>query len=200
VGYRHNPLVGIDDSYFGKTAAVVSATRRVFGLPVVLLPQGAFDEPHLVRLASILDFETQLVNPQDLLFGTVAVASNAKLMVACPHHSLIFALRGAVPVLSPVGGDYYRFKNAGSMRHFGLEDFVINISGAPDDFMPLIEDRLAVLHRDEKAIRARIVERVGSLRTAAAQQDREFARCLTGKGRLTSMWRLFQPARLPLRY
>jgi hypothetical protein len=194
VGYRHNPSVGIDDSYFEKTAAVVTAAQRAFGSPVVLLPQGASDEPHLARLASLLDFETRLVRPENLLFGTIAVAANARLMVACPHHSLIFALRGAVPILSPVGGDYYRFKNAGSMHHFGLEDFVIDVGGAPDDFMPRIEERLADLRRDEKALRTSIAHRVDSLRTVAAQLDRQFARCLTGLGRLAAMWRLFRGA------
>jgi polysaccharide pyruvyl transferase WcaK-like protein len=194
VGYRHNPSVGIDDSYFEKTAAVVTAAQRVFGSPVVLLPQGASDEPHLAMLTSLLDSETRLVRPENLLFGTIAVAANARLMVACPHHSLIFALRGAVPILSPVGGDYYRFKNAGSMRHFCLEDFVIDIGGAPNGFMPRIEELLAVLRRDEKALRASIAHRVDSLRTLAAHQDRQFARCLTGTSRLASMWRLFRGA------
>jgi polysaccharide pyruvyl transferase WcaK-like protein len=187
VGYRHNPSVGIDDSYFEKTAAVVTAAKQAFGSPVVLLPQGASDEPHLARLASLLDFETRLVRPENLLFGTIAVAANARLMVACPHHSLIFALRGTVPILSPVGGDYYRFKNTGSMRLFGLEDFVIDIGEAPEDFMPIVEDRLAVLRQDEEILRATIAQRVGALRTTAAQQDREFARRLTGEHQLTSV-------------
>src|SRR5262249_20340283 len=101
VGYRHNPSVGIDDTYLAKTAAGVAAARRRYRLPRVLLPQGAFDVPHLARVAALLHFETPLVTPKDLVFGTISIVAHARLMIACPHHSLIFALRGSVPILSP---------------------------------------------------------------------------------------------------
>ncbi len=180
VGYRHNPSVGVDGECIEKTARVVSAARRRLGLPVVLLPQGNFDEPHLNHLASLLDFETRLVVPRVPIDGTIEIASNARLMVACPHHSLIFALRGGVAVLSPVMGDYYKFKNVGSMRLFGLEDSVIDIAPPPDVFMPIVEERLDRIERNGTAIRTCLMEKIAVLCETAAQQDGRFARVLLG--------------------
>lgn len=52
----------------------------------------------------------------------VKVLEDSRFTIATPHHSLIFALRKAKPVLSP--GGYYAHKNRGSMGYFGLEEEV----------------------------------------------------------------------------
>lgn len=185
VGFRYNPSVGIDDLSFERTARIVRAAYQRTGSPIVLLPQGPFDEGGLERLSGLLGLESSLVRVSETLFGPIAIAAHARLMIACPHHSLIFALRNNVPVISPCMGAYYLFKNIGSMRHFGLEDFVIDIAGEPEKFMGKTEACLDAIFSDEAGFRSKLRTRTAAVREAARFQDISFAEGLRRSGDLS---------------
>jgi polysaccharide pyruvyl transferase WcaK-like protein len=175
VGYRSNPNVGIDEHSFRKTADIVRAAYERTSAPIVLLPQGPFDEWGLGRLSDFLGVEAKLLKSPGTMQEPMAIAAHARLMIACPHHSLIFALRGSVPVISPSMGAYYLFKNIGSLRHFGLEDFVIDISQEPADFMPQVAVCLDRIMADEMSFRSALRDRVEILKQEARRGDARFA-------------------------
>lgn len=173
VGYRFNPSVGIDDTCFQKTADIVSTAQNIFGVSVVLLPQGPFDRPGLLRLSKLLSYPVKIIDPVDHFKDPLVIAENAKLMIAMPHHSLIFALRGGVPIVSPVMGEYYKFKNIGSMRFFGLEKNVIDIES--DTFLKDSEYILRNIHDNYNSICKKLKNRVEELRRVAGINDSVFA-------------------------
>lgn len=178
LGYRENPGVGVSAQAFDRTVEIARSAYATFGLIIALLPQGPFDIPVLERIAAALDVPAQVVRPFDAFRDPLVIAANARLMIACPHHSLIFALRGAVPILSPSSGAYYLFKNRGSMRFFGLEDQVFDIDAA--DYLTIAEDRLARIRDGGDALRTDLAYRVAELRLQSARTNLKFGRLLTG--------------------
>jgi polysaccharide pyruvyl transferase WcaK-like protein len=174
VGYRDNPGVGTRDLAYSRMAKIVELAHDIFRSPVVLLPQGPFDLPSLMRLSSMLSVGAQLIEPKDPFCEPIAIASRARLMIGTPHHSLIFALRGGVPILSPVMGEYYSFKNIGSMRFFGLESFIVDITNEEHAYR-LSREKLRFVHENEAQFRRFLMSRVVALRAKAHSQDYAFA-------------------------
>lgn len=124
--YRDNPWVGVGNAARGLFISAVSGAAELSGLPVVLVPLCPPDLSALSDIASVLPGNRRIVVPGDWLWDQMAVAGGAFLTVSLPHHPLIFSLRRGVPVISPVEGAYYRLKNSGSMRWFGMEDCVFD--------------------------------------------------------------------------
>ncbi len=178
VGYRDNAGVGVGSNVLRRTADVVQRAYETFRLPIVLLPQGPFDAPALEQLAALAQAPCRLVRPEDSFRDPIAIAAHARLMIACPHHSLIFALRGGAPVLSPAAGEYYLFKNKGSMRFFDLENYVFDVEAA--NYLDVASEKLAAIFAGEVDLRRRIAVRVDELRAQAAANDLDFARILLG--------------------
>jgi polysaccharide pyruvyl transferase WcaK-like protein len=179
VGYRSNSSVGIDDSCFLKTANVARLAQGQYGLPLVLLPQMPGDLSGLQHLGGLLEDRARVIQPIDPLLDVIAIASHARLMIACPHHSLIFALRGAVPILSPVMGSYYLFKNVGSMRFFELDDFVLDLSQPMSVITAQVCEKLKFIISSEQRLRSRIQDQVKQRCVDALRNDeQEFAKCL----------------------
>jgi len=180
VGYRDNRSVGIEESCFEKTARLVESAYKKFNLPAVFLAQGPFDLSGLQKLAGMCIVPSKIINPEDGFRDAIAIASRAALMIAAPHHSLIFALRGGVPILSPVMGAYYFFKNTGSMRFFGLQDDVIDLtewgSRVPDNIL----SRIHSIYTQYETLHAELLVRGESLRAQSLMQDRQFALHLLG--------------------
>ena len=172
VGYRNNPHVGVTEDAFERTAAILKIANCRYQCPMVLLPQGPFDIPALKILASKLDFDVTIVEPQDGFRDPIAIAQNARLMIACPHHSLIFALRGSTPILSPVMGDYYLFKNIGSMRFFGLDEYVLDIADPHETVMGRATTLIDRIVANETTIRESISSRLHQLRVSATEFDK----------------------------
>ncbi|WP_321362576.1 polysaccharide pyruvyl transferase family protein [uncultured Celeribacter sp.] len=112
---------------------VASASDRL-QLPLVYVPQGAFDVDALHDLKTRVGREGFVLDFTTLSWAPYEALSNAELAIALPHHSVIFALKGDVPIISPVHGSYYAAKNRGSMRNFGLEDFVLVYDDNPSSF------------------------------------------------------------------
>lgn len=178
VGFRDNPSVGVTEDAYFKTAEIVLNAHRMIGGDIVLLPQGPFDIEPLKKLTSYLDCKAQVIEPNDPFRDPVHIAENARLMIACPHHSLIFALRNAVPVISPVMGDYYLFKNKGSMRFFELERFVIDLSNSQEEISTASSQLLHEIFDDEKAFRSKLSRQVEQVKVIAQHGIEEFRRCL----------------------
>lgn len=178
VGYRYNPRVGVDESTDVRFAQAVDLVCRRSGLMAVLMPQGPSDVRALERLQTHCRVPSRLLTFNDWFREPIAIAAHAHSAVALPHHTLIFALRGGVPILSPVVGAYYRFKNVGSMRLFGLSEFVIDMEKSADSYRALVESRSRELVDRHRAHCSRIRSLVTELRTAAAANEREFGRVL----------------------
>lgn len=178
IGYRHAPAAGMDDSAFAQVARMASVAQAALGCPLVLLPQGPFDLESLKRLRGLIG-DARLIEPDDYLVEPMAIAAAARIMIAVPHHSLIFALRGGVPVISPVKGAYYRHKNIGSMRVFGLEDHVIDLD-LPEAERDARFARLMVRVVDGQ-MSGSIAERIAALRIAAERTHAHFASALAGR-------------------
>lgn len=176
VGFRGNPGVGVTSAALQRTAEIVEVAYRMFRLPIALLPQGPFDMPALETLQQLINAECRLIGDCTRLEDPIEVASQARLMIACPHHSLIFALRGAVPILSPVSGDYYYFKNKGSMRFFDLEDFVFDID-APN-YLHHATEKLAQIFVEGDRLRHKIAMKVIELQSQSLAENAGFARAL----------------------
>ncbi|EHL99156.1 hypothetical protein HMPREF9946_03312 [Acetobacteraceae bacterium AT-5844] len=102
----------------------------------------------------------------------VKVLEDSRFTIATPHHSLIFALRKAKPVLSPVVGGYYAHKNRGSMRYFGLEEEVL--PAEDENFFQRAADRVGHLHRNYTAIRKRLKTNVAAQKKAIEQSEAWF--------------------------
>lgn len=178
VGYRDNPGVGVGAHVLNRTAEIVQRAHDIFRLPVALLPQGPFDIDALKRLAGMVQAPCQVILPEDQFRDPMVIAAQARLMIACPHHSLIFALRGGVPILSPAAGDYYLFKNHGSMRFFGVEDYVFDIE--KPDYLDVASNKLLSILVGGFSLQRRIAFRVNELRSQAAANDLDFGRLLPG--------------------
>lgn len=174
VAYRDNRQVGVEDACLRHTARVTACVHREFDLPVVLLPQGPFDEAGLERLAGYCDFPVRLVRPVNHLRECMAIASAATVAVALPHHSLMFALRGGVPIFSPVMGPYYLFKNRGSMRFFGLEDHVWDVGGWPEAIPGEVVEMVRSVRHGYQWLRRRLLARGAELLDQAREQDVAF--------------------------
>ena len=172
VGYRANKSVGVAADFLSKFAKVCEMARVRFGLPLVLVPQGDFDIPSLQALSEHLPSQTTLFHNVASQWDIVKVLEDARLTIATPHHSLIFALRKGKPVLSPVVGGYYAHKNYGSMQYFGLQDEVIEAEN--ELFFELAEQRIAMLHQRYAEVRKRLQANVEALQKAIDQSESWF--------------------------
>ena len=125
VGYRRlqHPLA---ESFTQDFIELCNKAVDIFQKPLLLLPQTMGDQQILPTLKPCFKDDNILAAYYDDCSYAAHLASQCYFMYALPHHSLIFALRGNRPVLSPVLGDYYTHKNTGSMRLFGIDCFVLS--------------------------------------------------------------------------
>jgi polysaccharide pyruvyl transferase WcaK-like protein len=140
--FRWNPSVGVSARALDLFIETLDYAGGLAKRRVVLLPMGPFDMDILRKVSSRLACANSVYEPSDWFRDPVVVARGARFMVSLPHHPLIFALQNDRPVVSLVEGEYYSAKNKGSMKWFGVEDFVIDVS-APDAFasaMSLIDN------------------------------------------------------------
>jgi polysaccharide pyruvyl transferase WcaK-like protein len=154
-------------------ARIVDLASQMFELPIVLLPQGPSDVSALAKLAYLMKADARLALSKRWS-DPIVVAQQARLMIAVPHHSLIFALRGGVPVLSPVMGNYYQFKNRGSMRFFGLEEYVVDISGDDKRYLHRSGQLLGRIKTEGSALRSKLLARRDLLLAESIASDRAF--------------------------
>jgi polysaccharide pyruvyl transferase WcaK-like protein len=96
-------------------------------------------------------------------------------MISVPHHPLIFALQGGVPVLSLAEGAYYVAKNRGSLRGFGLQRFAVDVSVPDAD--RLIERRLRSLLRHLGPLSRAVAARAAAWAAAQESTRQAFAAC-----------------------
>ncbi|MCR6654589.1 MAG: tetratricopeptide repeat-containing glycosyltransferase family protein [Opitutus sp.] len=155
VCYRMHPGVGVRDAFMEEFADVCRKAAESFTLPLVLVPMMPGDVAPLHALCERLRGDATVIEGGERVWERVMLIQNARLVVSLPHHPLIFALRGGVPVISPVDGDYYRHKNVGSMGLFGCEDDVIMHSGDSALFHATVRERLLWLRTNEAEVRRR---------------------------------------------
>ena len=72
-----------------------------------------------------------------------------RIVVSMKHHPLIFAMGGGVPVISINHSEYYRHKNEGALRNFGLEGYSL-MNG--DEAFPQFCSALDQILDDEKIL------------------------------------------------
>ncbi len=178
LGFRQNSRAGVSEQALERTCVIANMARNELSARLVLLPQGPFDVSSLVKIKNQIGGDASVIEPKDYFRDPVAIASNARAMIASPHHSLIFSLRGGVPILSPVSGAYYSFKNKGSMRFFGLEDFVIDIDD--DGYVQQAQERLQYMAIEGDALANKIARTSAELRSLALQGNIGFAKTLLG--------------------
>lgn len=142
VSYRHGPHVGMLESAGNSVSRVIALAQTLFDQPVLLLPSMPADVGALKNVARSLTGDIRLSKLANFLWDPIYLAMNARVVISAPHHPLIFALKNSVPIVSPVMGPYYLSKNIGSMRFFGLENQVIDLS----------EDLKTVMNHAEKSL------------------------------------------------
>jgi polysaccharide pyruvyl transferase WcaK-like protein len=173
--FRDNPSVGVTARAFEAFVHAVRTASRLSGLPVVLLPMGRFDIAVLQRVAERLGAPATVWACADDWLEPPAIAQRAALMISVPHHPLIFALQGGVPVLSLAEGAYYVAKNRGSLRGFGLQGFAVDVSVPDAD--RLIERRLRSLLRHLGTLSRAIAARAAAWAAAQETTRQAFTSC-----------------------
>lgn len=174
VSYRRNARAGIQDTFIEDFISVCSQAAKLFAVPLLLVPMTDADEESLSVIHERLGHASKRMARSSDVWERVAILENARLVVSLPHHPLIFALRGGVPVLSPVLGEYYRHKNVGSMAMFGCEQNVIAHSGDSEKFLRECRVRLEDLVLNESQYRARLTTWLTELRSQRGEAERKF--------------------------
>lgn len=177
VGLRENAGVGVDWTTTLKVARIVELAQQRLGLPVVLVPQNRPDFDRLRVLGEILRPRVEPFVLGDPFRDPIYLAENARLMIATPHHSLIFALRSGTPVLSPISGDYYRFKNIGSLRFFNAEKYVVDLD-IEDTWISNAFDLLKRIDHEGDDLIESLRTRAASCQRYSVDSDRDFSEVL----------------------
>ena len=174
--FRMNGSVGVSEKSLDAFISTVEYAAQSSGKIVVLLPMGPFDVDILKIIKSRLNVESQVLIPKNWFGDPAGIAQHAFFVISLPHHPLIFALQKGTPIISPVEGDYYLAKNRGSMRLFGLEHFVINISAL--NAKQLLRRRVDLLIKHNVLVRSSIQKKARDLEWSMGESRNHFQRLL----------------------
>jgi polysaccharide pyruvyl transferase WcaK-like protein len=165
---------------------MVLARRRAserFALPLLYVPLTDSDVP---VLASI--HREAAVGGEVLSFSPgwerVRLLAGAALALSLPHHALIFALTGHAPVLPLTAGEYYTFKNRGSMGFLDAQQYIAAIDEDSEAARAALCDTVARLAQRRSDIEALLRDRVRGYASALPELDawlyRDLVRNVTG--------------------
>lgn len=133
---------------------------------VVLVPTGSFDVPSQRAIAQRLSSPIRIID-YDFAYPTAAaIFGSAYATVSFPHHPLIFSVAGARPAATVFAGDYYRHKNLGSMRVYGLEKYCVEARSFDEAEFRRAEQVIEAATRDSETISAALTKRVRELAQA----------------------------------
>jgi polysaccharide pyruvyl transferase WcaK-like protein len=178
VSYRGHESLRVAQDFMETFATICRVAGEGLRMPLVFIPQCLRDEADLKRIRRLTGGRGRVLPWRGLSWDAVAVAQCAALSIAVPHHSIIFALRGATPFISPVAGPYYTFKNIGSLDHFGLKDNVISWDADPATFAQRSLARLQFVTGHIGDMRKGIAETLGGLKKLAGDFDAAFITAL----------------------
>ena len=151
VGYRK--IRDEPERFSADFVELLSRASTRLKMPVVFVPQGEFDLPDLRLLQTRLGQDSMVLEIEGMTWEPAKVLANAALAITLPHHSVIFALKENVPIISPVCGDYYAAKNKGSMRNLDMDRYVVVYDENPDDFLERCTTLLEEVSTDLEGIR-----------------------------------------------
>jgi polysaccharide pyruvyl transferase WcaK-like protein len=77
------------------------------------------------------------------------------------HHPIVFSMGNSVPCIAVSAGDYYRHKNSGALRLFGMEDCLLQGESV---FGPGAEAMIERVIRDRKVLSERISKALAEFR------------------------------------
>ncbi len=97
-------------------------------IKIVLLAMHYSDLPALKFIKKNLKVESEIFRHDDNFRIVISLIRNAYAVISTRHHPLIFAMSGAVPILSIVFDAYFKHKNIGAMKLFGQEKYVLDNS------------------------------------------------------------------------
>lgn len=147
-------------------ARLVDATaeRGAGSYEVVLAATGGFDlhSQHAIRERCRSPVR---VIEYDYRHQTAAAIFGSSLVtVSFPHHPLIFAIAGGRPVVSVLSGSYYRHKNVGSMRVYGMERFCIEARAFDSKEFRQADAAIQTALREASSLSKALTDRVRMLR------------------------------------
>ena len=107
-----------------KINSIISWIRSTYKQKILFIPMVPQDE---IAMQNYLEEYTQndiYFLKYDYSFKTIkSIIGNSMACVTMKHHPIIFALGEEVPVISLALGKYYKHKNCGALKIFGLEKY-----------------------------------------------------------------------------
>lgn len=135
----------------GLLESIAKALSKIIspqGYRIVLLPMLRQDILPLVMLRDQLGSSATIFE-YDFDFAIArGVIAYAEAVVTMKHHPIIFAMGEAVPCVALCATPYYRVKNAGALRLFGMERFLVDCGKTAWEISLEQELRSALLHRE----------------------------------------------------
>ncbi|EHM03091.1 hypothetical protein HMPREF9946_00460 [Acetobacteraceae bacterium AT-5844] len=169
---RSNASVGMSGEYIKRMAVVCQRIAKKSHKDILLVPLATQDIRTLSEVAALAGTGCTVLPLDGKYWDAVTALENAWLTVSSPHHGLIFSLRGGVPIVSPVQGDYYLFKNKGSLRHYNIDCNVFDLE--EPDALGVIENLINQIQSSYTTIKNTILDGNKALRTASLAAESSF--------------------------
>ena len=150
-----------------KIASSLDAIQQDLDLQIVFVAMHKKDEPAIDEVILSMKKSGVVLNHDYSPELAVGIIHKADLCLTMKHHPIIFALAGGVPTVSMAFDDYYRHKNRGAQRIFGLEKFVI--SNCIEELDKNIYEKVGEIHSQREKLSLQIKARLEELRPEAGE-------------------------------
>lgn len=112
-----------------KLKSIIECTNKIFNnIPILLIPMTPSDYNEQKEFLEYLNKENVYLLEYDYDFKKIrSIIGNSMLCITMKHHPIIFAIGEKTPVISTSYSSYYKHKNSGALKIFGLEDYNIEL-------------------------------------------------------------------------
>lgn len=141
---------------------IISWIRNTYKQKILFIPMVPQDE---IAMQNYLEEYTQneiFFLKYDYSFKTIrSIIGNSMACITMKHHPIIFALGEEVPVISLSLGEYYRHKNCGALKTFGMEKY--NVSMEKEDYLQQFQILFDELIKNQAVIKKKIHNKLDTL-------------------------------------
>ncbi|MEI0799463.1 polysaccharide pyruvyl transferase family protein [Brachyspira intermedia] len=112
-----------------KLKLIIEHTQEIFkNIPILLIPMTPSDYDQQKEFLQYIKKENTYLLEYDYDFKKIrSIISNSILCITMKHHPIIFAVGEKTPVISTSYSSYYKHKNRGALKIFGLEKYNIEL-------------------------------------------------------------------------
>ena len=112
-----------------KLKLIIEYTQEIFeNVPILLIPMTPSDYNEQKEFLEYISKRNIYLLEYDYDFKKIrSIIGNSILCITMKHHPIIFAVGEKVPIISTSYSEYYKHKNTGALKIFGLEKYNIEL-------------------------------------------------------------------------